>query len=251
LAKALALHLTGNEENLIRLDMSLYNMAGATYSLLSASTHPEHPEVPFLTLEIRRKPNAVLLLDEIEKAHREIWMLFLQVFDSGRLLDYQGNEIFFDNITIVMTANIGFGQEEAIIEYPHYETSWENQKKKVLEVVKRTFPPEFLGRIDEILIFRPLNKEIMKGFVNQKVNKLEKQIERELFLSQEAIDFVIEKGFDKEYGARRLNYAIDELIGTLLAECKFSSDWEEIKSISIDKEKGKGELKIQEINKKR
>jgi len=121
LAKAVALHMTGSEENLIRLDMSLYNRPDATYSLLGASRDPKHPDVLFLTHTIRSRPNAVLLLDEIEKAHLEIWMLFLQVFDAGRLRDLQGNVIFFDNITIIMTANIGFGQKEAIIEYPHYK----------------------------------------------------------------------------------------------------------------------------------
>jgi len=247
LAKAIALYMTGSEENLIRLDMSLYNTPGATYSLLSASTHPAHPEVPFLTLEIRSKPNAVLLLDEIEKAHREIWMLFLQVFDSGRLLDYQGNEIFFNNITIIMTANIGFGREQAIIEYPHYKTSWLSQKKKAMDVLKQTFPPEFFGRIDEILIFKPLDMEIMKGFVHQKLKKLEKQNEKKLLLSEQAIELIIEKGFDKEYGARRLNHAIDEFIGPLLAERKFSYDWEKLESISIDRVSKKEELKINKL----
>jgi len=247
LAKAVAIQLTGSEDNLIRLDMSLYNMPGAAYSLLGATTDPKRPDIPFLTFLIRSKPNAVLLLDEIEKAHREIWMLFLQVFDAGKILDYQGNEIFFNNITIIMTANIGFGQKEAIIGYPEYKTSWDDQKRKALEEVKQKFPPEFLGRIDEILIFKPLNKIIMRGFVEQKIKKLEKQNDKNLNLTEKAINLIIEKGFNEEYGARRLNYAIDEWIGPLLADSKFASNWEKIKSISIDKKKGKDELKITKL----
>lgn len=245
LAKAIAIHMTGSEENLIRLDMSLYNTSGSTYSLLGGATHPEHPEVPLLTYQIRRKPNAVLLLDEIEKAHREVWMLFLQVFDSGRLIDYQQNEIFFANITIIMTANIGFGQKEAIIDQPYsVGATWEAQKKKAMNVLKGVFPPEFLGRIDEILFFKPLNKEIMKGFVNQKLAQLERQNEKKLLLTEKAMDLIIEEGFDKEYGARMLNHAVDELIGPLLAKCKLSSNWENLESISIDKGKTGRVLKI-------
>ena len=116
-----------------------------------------------------------------------------------------------------------------------------------MEVVKGTFPPEFLGRIDEILIFKPLNKEIMKGFVNQKLKQLEKQNEKKLILTQKAIDLIIEKGFDSEYGARRLNHAIDDFVGPLLAESKFSHDWEKIESISIDRAAKKEELKIKEL----
>ncbi|MHA1386717.1 MAG: AAA family ATPase [Candidatus Helarchaeota archaeon] len=252
LAKAIALHITGSEKNLIRLDMSLYNRPDGSYYLLGASKDPKHPDIPFLTYLIRSRPNAVLLLDEIEKAHLEIWMLFLQVFDSGRILDYQGNEIFFDNITIIMTANIGFGQKEAIIELPYSDRStWEAQKKKAMEVVKKTFPPEFIGRIDEILIFKPLTKEIMKGFVNQKLSRLEKQNEKKIHLTEKAVDLIIEKGFDKEYGARMLNRTIDDLIGPLLAECKFSPNWEKIDSISIDRESIKEELKIMKIKYKK
>ncbi len=247
LAKAIAIHMTGGEENLVRLDMSLYNLPGATYSLLGASKDPEHPDIPFLTYTIRSKPNAVLLLDEIEKAHREIQLLFLQVFDAGSLRDLQGNVIFFDNITIIMTANIGFGQKEAIIEYPYYKTSWDSQKKKAMEVAKETFPAEFLGRIDGVLVFKPLDIEIMKGFVDQKIKKLEEQNEKKLFLTEEAINLIIIKGFNKEYGARRLNHAIDELIGPILAECKHSRDWEKIEHISIEKETKKEELKIKEL----
>lgn len=247
LAKAIVLHMTGSEDNLIRLDMSSYATPGTIYSLLGGSTNPERPEVPFLTYQVRSKPNGVLLLDEIEKAHKDIWMLFLQVFDAGRILDYLGNEIFFENITILMTANIGFDPNEAIIEYPHWKSNWGIKMKNVLEEIKKTFPPEFLGRIDDILILKPLSNEIMKGFVEQKRVQLEKQNEKSLFLSEKAIDLIIEEGFDKEYGARKLNHALDELLGSLLAECKLGSDWETIESISFDKDQKKSRLKIAKI----
>jgi ATP-dependent Clp protease ATP-binding subunit ClpA len=227
--------------------MSVYNTPGSSYALLGGSTHPEHPEVPFLTYQIRSKPNAILLLDEMDKACRDIWMLFLQIFDTGRILDFLGNEIFFDSTTILMTANIGFSGHDAIIDYPKATKSWEDTKAKVLEEVKSIFPPEFLGRIDEILILKPLSFEIMKGFVDQKRKQLEKQNEKSLFLSEKAIDLIIEKGFDKEYGARKLNHALDDLLGALLAECKLGSDWETIKSISFEKDPKKSILKIAKI----
>ncbi len=247
LAKALAFHLTGSEENLIRLDMSIYNTPGSSYALLGGSAHPEHPEVPFLTYQIRSKPNAILLLDEIEKASREIWMLFLQIFDAGRILDYLGNELYFDSTTILMTANIGFSGRDAIIDYPRANKGWEDIKAGVQEEVRNVFPPEFLGRIDEILILKPLSREMMKGFIEQKRQQLEKQNEKILFLSEKAIDLIIEEGFSKEYGARKLNHVLDEQLGSILAECKLGSDWDAIESISFDRELKKNRVKIAKI----
>lgn len=249
LAKAIALHMTGSDANLIRLDMSLYNTAGSTYALLGASNDPNRPQIPFLTYQIKNKPNAVLLLDEVEKADREVLMLFLQVFDYGRLRDYQGNDLYFNNTIIIMTANIGFEKERAVIVFPEDDQSkWPNLKKKALEVVKRTFPLEFLGRIDEVLVFKPLSKDIMKGFINQKINQLEKADGKTIILSKRAIELIIENGFDSEYGARKLNYAIDELIGPLLAEAKMYPTWDEIKEIQIDLDKKGKYLKISKLN---
>jgi len=249
LAKAIALHITGNDTNLIRLDMSLYNTAGSTYALLGASNDPNRPQIPFLTYQIKNKPNAVLLLDEVEKADREVLMLFLQVFDYGRLRDYQGNDLYFNNTIIIMTANIGFEKERAIIVFPEDDRSkWPNLKKKALEAVKKTFPLEFIGRIDEVLVFRPLSKDIMKGFIKQKINQLEKADGKKIILSKKAIELIIDNGFDPEYGARKLNYAIDELIGPLLAEAKMSPTWDEIKEIQIDWDKKQRNLKILKFN---
>jgi len=176
-------------------------------------------------------------------------MLFLQVFDYGRLRDYQGNDLYFNNTIIIMTANIGFEKERAVIVFPEDDRSkWPNLKKKALEVVKRTFPLEFLGRIDEVLVFKPLSKDIMKGFINQKINQLEKADGKKIILSKRAIELIIKNGFDSEYGARKLNYAIDELIGPLLAEAKMYPTWDEIKEIQIDLDKKGKNLKISKLN---
>jgi ATP-dependent Clp protease ATP-binding subunit ClpC len=236
LAKALALHLTGNEENLIRLDMSVYNTPGSSYALLGGSSHPEHPEVPFLTHQIRSKPNAVLLLDEMEKSCRDIWMLFLQIFDAGRILDFLGNEIFFDSTTILMTANIGFSGHDAIINYPKITKSWEDIEAKVLEDIRSIFPPEFLGRIDEILVFKPLRREVMQGFISQKIKLLQSQNDIRLTLTDEAVEVIIHNGFDEEFGARKLNHAIDDLVGSLLANLKLTPEWDHLESIEFEKD---------------
>jgi ATP-dependent Clp protease ATP-binding subunit ClpA len=236
LAKALALHLTGSEENLIRLDMSVYNTSGSSYALLGGSSHPEHPEVPFLTHQIRSKPNAVLLLDEMEKACRDIWMLFLQIFDAGRILDFLGNEIFFDSTTILMTANIGFSGHDAIIDFPKTARKWEDTKAKVMEDIKGVFPPEFLGRIDEILVFKPLRRDVMQGFISQKIQLLQTQNDIHLALTDEAVEVIIRQGFDEEFGARKLNHAIDDLVGSLLADLKLSPEWDHFSSIEFDKD---------------
>lgn len=148
-----------------------------------------------------------------------------------------------------MTANIGFEKERAVIVFPEDDRSkWPNLKKKALEVVKRTFPLEFLGRIDEVLVFKPLSKDIMKGFINQKINQLEKADGKKIILSKRAIELIIKNGFDSEYGARKLNYAIDELIGPLLAEAKMYPTWDEIKEIQIDLDKKGKNLKISKLN---
>ncbi len=245
-AKALAAHFTGSEDNLIRIDMSIYQTANSLDSLLgTAGTHfvtrsedlSSGAELPFLTFQLRKNPFAVLLLDEIEKAHPEVWTIFLQAFDYGRLVDYQNNQIFFNNVLVVMTCNVGLEHtiKKGTVGFaPSGEDNWKMVEREVRKKIEETFPKEFLGRIDDILIFRPLTDEIMEGFIQQKVKKIETLTGKEITLTNEVVQLIKKDGFDKKYGARPLNRAIDNIIGKALAELKMKGNWGRINKIKIE-----------------
>jgi ATP-dependent Clp protease ATP-binding subunit ClpA len=234
LAKAISFALTGSEENMVRLDMSLYQNSADIYKLLSSQGPREEPGIPYLTSVIRSRPYTVLLLDEFEKAHPEIWNLFLQVFDYGVLRDLEGNEIYFDNTTIIMTTNVGFSQVEQDKKVGFVQPDErKGMEEKVMKSIQETFSPEFLGRIDEILIFNPLSRELMKNFVKQKIKILEEKIGKKLTLTEAAEEFLAEKGYDPKYGARGLNRTIDKYVGSLIANLKLGEKWDKIEEIKI------------------
>jgi ATP-dependent Clp protease ATP-binding subunit ClpC len=236
LAKALACHYTGSEENLARVDMSIYVSESSLRTLLGIKGSSEHPEeLPELTRKLREHPFAVLLLDEIEKAAPEVWKLFLQAFDYGRLQDYQGNYIYFSNVIVVMTCNIGFSFESKRIAAfgASAEPDWEEKRQEALDKIEQLFPREFLGRLDDVLIFRPLTRKVMDGFISQKLARLEEKVGRKLAVSEEVKALLRESGFDKDYGARPLNRAIDEAVGTALAELKMATDWDKVKTVEV------------------
>lgn len=232
-AKALAFHFTGSDKNLIRLDMSVYKTLYSLKNILGVPTYGEVADVPPFTQEMKNHPFSVLLLDEIDKADPELLSIFLQIFDSGRLTDYLGNEILFGNVIVIMTCNIGF---EKRIVVGIGEESYKDIQKRVLKSIEEYFPKEFLGRIDEILVFNPLNNEMMEGFIEQKIEKLSKNTGKEVRISKEVTEKIKEYGFDENYGARRLNYAIDTVVGRALANLKMNpaSDWDKIKSINVE-----------------
>jgi len=250
LAKALAAYINGSEKDLIRVDMSALSEDGSIYTLLgvpgrdSRDNAPQN--VPLLTRQLRARPYSVLLLDEIEKAHRSIHLLFLHAFDTGRLLDNLGNEIYLRNTIVIMTTNLGFSVKQPIIGMPGSgpEKMIKEQDEAITKAIKEKFPPEFLGRIDEILFFKPLTPEIMRGFVGQKLHQLEKITGKWIETSDEAISLMCDKGFDPEYGARNLNRAIDDLLGYKLALFKFSVDWDAISFLKIDKIPQSDELEV-------
>jgi ATP-dependent Clp protease ATP-binding subunit ClpA len=235
LAKAIAEHFTGSVENLVRVDMSIYKTLFSLHSLLGKPPNREEPsELPILTLSLRNRPFNVLLLDEIDKAAPEVMQVFLQVFDYGRLIDYQGNEIYFNNSVVIMTCNVlpetkstikGFGNQN--------ELDAQSQETEIVKAVEDRFLKEFIGRLDEIIVFQPLNNEIMRGFVSQKIKKIEAAIDKSIEVSDGIIDKIMESGFHDHYGARKLNYAVDMIIGTALAELKMNSNWDELKHIRV------------------
>jgi len=241
LAKALAAYINGSEKDLIRVDMSGLSDAGAIYTLLGVagrdSLDDAPQNVPPLTRQLRARPYSVLLLDEIEKAHRSIHLLFLHAFDTGRLLDNLGNEIYLGNTIVIMTTNLGFSARHPIIGMPGStpEKMVKEQEEAVMKSIKENFPPEFLGRIDEILFFKPLTPEIMRGFVGQKLHQLQKITGKRIETTDGAVSLLCEKGFSPEYGARDLNRAIDDLLGYKLALFKLSVDWDQVRVLKIDK----------------
>lgn len=235
LARAIAEHFTGDKANLVRIDMSIYKSVYSLNSLLGRPPHGSDPaHLPALTLNLRNRPFNVLLLDEIDKADPEVLQIFLQVFDYGKLTDYQGNEVYFNNSVVIMTCNIlpenkitikGFSSEEQA-------PSSDYEEEAIIAVEKR-FLKEFIGRVDEIIVFQPLNDKIMKGFVDQKIKELETAINKSIQVSDEVISKIVEFGFHQEYGARRLNYTVDMIIGKALAELKMNHNWDEIKKIKV------------------
>lgn len=231
-AKALAQYYTGDENNLIYIDMSIYKTIYSLEHLLGVKYIKDtYFEDPYLTKKIKSNPFSILLLDEIDKAEPEVLTIFLQAFDQGKLTDYAGNEIYLNNLIILMTCNIGFERKNVI---RFTDENFEEERKRVLREIENRFPKEFLGRIDEIIIFNNLSDRVINGFINQKINKLIEENKKIIEVGENLFEKIKKVGFSNEYGARRLNYTIDYYIGRIIAEIKFKENWENIKKIYID-----------------
>lgn len=225
LSKTLAELLFDDEDALIRLDMSEFKEEHSVAKLIGAPPgYVGYEEGGKLTEAVRRRPYSVILLDEIEKAHPRVFDLFLQVLDDGRLTDSQGRTVNFRNTVIIMTSNIGsqylvtipFDASDEVI-----EREFEKAKQKVLEEVKHYFRPEFLNRIDEIIVFKPLLKKDIKQIVDLMINSLNKRlIDRNIRveLTEEAKELLIKLGYDPVYGARPMRRAVQKYIETPLSE---------------------------------
>lgn len=250
LARALCEYLTGDVENLIRLDMSAYADPGTVRNLLgqpgAGNELDKEFEMPLFTRQVLERPHTVLLLDEIEKACKEVQLLFLHGMDTGRMQDNAGNIICLSNITVVMTSNVGFSTQRAII--ASFGVGKEElvaaSEREIMKAVKEFFPPEFLGRIDEIIFFKPLTPEIMRGFVGQKIEGLSKSFEKKLNVSDAAVQLIIDKGFTMEFGARQLNRAVDRILGYPLALFRTQSDWNNVRVIHVDRIPNSRELRV-------
>ncbi len=226
LARDLAEFLFGDENALVQLDMSEYMDKFNVSRLIGAPPgYVGYEEGGQLTEKVRRRPYSVILLDEIEKAHPDVFNLLLQVFEDGRLTDSFGRKIDFKNTVIIMTSNVG---AELIrktgslgFKAQGEEVTYQDMKSRLLEEVKRTFKPEFLNRIDDIIVFKPLTKEDLQHIVEIEVNLLSERLkEQKIFLeiTQEAKDFLIDKGFDPVFGARPLKRTIQRFIEDPLAQ---------------------------------
>lgn len=254
LAKVLAQELFDSEDALIRIDMSEYMEKFAISRLVGAPPgYVGYEEGGQLTEKVRRKPYSVILLDEVEKAHPDVFNMLLQVLDDGYLTDSLGRKIDFRNSIIIMTSNIGarqlkdFGQGVGFGTSAKKSQAHDYQKGVIENALKKAFAPEFLNRIDDVIVFNSLEREDIHKIIDIELEMLFariKDIGYDLNLTDAAKDYIAEKGFDKQYGARPLKRAIQKYIEDTLAEEIVNSKLEEGDSIYMDLDKKKEELTI-------
>ncbi len=247
LAKTLAEALFGDEDNTVRLDMSEYMERHAVARLVGAPPgYVGYDEGGQLTEQVRRKPYSIVLFDEIEKAHPEVFNILLQVLEDGRLTDSKGRVVDFRNTVVIMTSNVGaqqihrdsgIGFRTAVDERSDYEA----MKNKVTEELKRTFRPEFLNRVDEIVVFHALNKVHIGQIVDIMLKDLRQQLsgmDIDLAVTDVAKDLLANKGFDPDFGARPLRRAIQRFIENPLAEQILKGTFGEGGTITVDAKEG-------------
>ncbi|GGJ01312.1 ATP-dependent Clp protease ATP-binding subunit ClpC [Alicyclobacillus cellulosilyticus] len=231
LARALAEAMFGDEDAMIRIDMSEFMERHSTARLVGAPPgYVGYEEGGQLTEKVRRKPYSVVLLDEIEKAHPEVFNILLQVLDDGRLTDGKGRTVDFRNTVIIMTSNVGaemIRKGGALGFKPDNRREYDDMKTKVMEELKRTFRPEFLNRIDEIIVFHPLSEEQIGKIVDLMVEDLRKRLKEQdidFTLTDEAKQFLAKEGYDPQYGARPLKRAIQRHIEDRLSEALLTGE---------------------------
>jgi len=218
LCKALAVSLFDTEEALIRIDMSEFMEKHSVARLIGAPPgYVGYEEGGYLTEAVRRRPYSVILLDEIEKAHSEVFNVLLQVLDDGRLTDGQGRTVDFRNTIIVMTSNLG----SHLIQEMSGEERYDEMKTAVMEIVGEHFRPEFINRVDDIIVFHPLQREQIRQIAELQLNIIAGRLEGNgmgLEMTPEAIEFLGNVGYDPVYGARPLKRAIQQYLENPLAQ---------------------------------
>jgi len=244
LAKQLARFLFNTEEALIRIDMSEFMERFNISKLIGAPPgYVGYDEGGILTEAVRRRPYSVILLDEIEKSHPDIYNILLQVFDEGMITDAYGRKVSFKNTVIIMTSNIGTKEimrgTNVGFRKPDKEIRYEEMKEYLLEEIKEKFSPEFLNRIDESVVFHSLHRETMSSIVDIFFDEVRERVEEkgfEISLTDEAKEFLIEKGFDPEYGARPLKRVIRRQLEDRLAEGFLKGKWKKGNKIVVSRE---------------
>ena len=259
LAKILASEIFESEENLIRIDMSEYMEKFAVSRLVGAPPgYVGYEEGGQLTEKVRRRPYSVILLDEVEKAHPDIFNMLLQVLDDGFLTDSLGRKVDFQNTIIIMTSNIGARQVKDFGSGLGFETasqkaqSSEIEKGVIQKELKKTFSPEFLNRIDDIVIFNALEPKDIRLIVDIELLKLIERVQKlgyEILVTDSAKDFIAEKGYDSKFGARPLNRAIQKHVEDLIAENVVNDTLKDQDKIIIDKNEDEDVLKLEIIQK--
>ncbi|MTJ15434.1 MULTISPECIES: ATP-dependent chaperone ClpB [unclassified Dolichospermum] len=235
LAKALAAYMFDTEEALVRIDMSEYMDKHNVSRLIGAPPgYVGYEEGGQLTEAIRRRPYAVILFDEIEKAHPDVFNIFLQILDDGRVTDAQGRTVDFKNSIIIMTSNIG---SQYILDISGDDTRYDEMRNRVMEAMRSSFRPEFLNRLDELIIFHSLQKSELRNIVQLQVDRLKQRlIDRKisLKLSSSALDFLAEVGYDPVFGARPLKRAIQRELETQIAKAILRGDFSDGDTIFVD-----------------
>ena len=243
LTKALAENLFGNENSMIRFDMSEYMEAHSISKLIgSPPGYVGYDEGGQLTEQVRRKPYSIVLFDEIEKAHPDVFNMLLQILDDGRLTDSNGRVVNFKNCVIIMTSNVGARNivEKHSIGFASKEDrkqDYEKTKSQVMDELKKTFRPEFLNRLDEIIVFKKLDKESIEKITSlmlDEVTKRLKQKEIEVEFTDKLVEHIAKVGFDEVYGARPLRRAIQNDVEDLLAEEILDGKIKEKSKIKVD-----------------
>ncbi len=237
LAKALAGYMFDTEEAMVRIDMSEYMEKHAVSRLIGAPPgYVGYEEGGQLTESIRRRPYAVVLFDEIEKAHPDVFNIMLQILDDGRVTDAQGHTVDFKNAIIIMTSNIG---SQYILDVAGDDSRYDEMRRRVMEAMRNSFRPEFLNRIDEIIIFHALQRGELRQIVQLQVARLAQRLsdrKMSLKLSDAALDFLAEVGYDPVFGARPLKRAIQRELETQIAKAILRGEFNDGDTIFVDVE---------------
>jgi ATP-dependent Clp protease ATP-binding subunit ClpB len=240
LVRALAEFLFDDEKALIRIDMSEYMERHAVARIIGAPPgYVGYEEGGQLAEQVRRRPYSVVLFDEIEKAHPDVFNSMLQILDDGRLTDGQGRTVNFKNTVIVMTSNVGSGTlKQASIGFSvHAKGENEDLRKRLLESLRSTFRPEFLNRVDDIIVFNSLRREDLAQIIDLQVGRVRKMLQERgirLELTEAARSLIIEEGYDPQYGARPMRRAIQRLIQDPLALQLLNGDFAEGDTVLVD-----------------
>ncbi len=248
LAKALAEYLFNDENMMTRIDMSEYQEKFSVSRLVGAPPgYVGYDEGGQLTEAVRRKPYSVVLFDEIEKAHPDVFNILLQVLDDGRLTDNKGRVVNFKNTIIIMTSNLGSQYIQSRFDAlkdncgEEYEKTVDETKNHVMEMLKKTIRPEFLNRIDEIIMFRPLEKDQIRQIVNLQITGIQKLLasqEVKLEVSDNAVQLIANAGYDPEFGARPVKRALQRMLLNDLSKKLIAGDVDRTKPIFVDAENG-------------
>ena len=246
LAKALAEFLFNNENSMVRIDMSEYQERHTVSRLVGAPPgYVGYEESGQLTEAVRRKPYSVVLLDEIEKAHPDVFNILLQVLDDGRLTDNKGRTVDFKNTIIIMTSNIGSHLIQENLEHAtekNRDEVYDRTREQVFELLKKTLRPEFLNRIDEVIMFRPLTKDEIQTVVELQLGNVQKMLGKNdirLMATKKAIKFIATQGFDPQFGARPIKRVIQRNVLNELSKMILEGNVKKENEIVVDEKDGK------------
>lgn len=239
LAKTIAYEMFGSEDAIIRIDMSEYMESHSTAKLIgSPPGYVGYDDAGQLTEKVKRKPYSIILLDEIEKAHQDVFNILLQILDDGKLTDSQGNTVSFENTIIIMTSNAGSNLNTNSIGFGKSSLD----KNKIESALKDIFRPEFLNRVDEIISFDSLTKEQLLQIVDLLLKNTQNALDNKnikLEVSEEAKKYILEKGTDLKYGARPLRRAIQKYIEDEISEMILKGEIEQYQTVEVSLEDDK------------